>query len=62
MKIEKRGNKYRIQPMIRGKRQSITLDYKPTQREINQIIEELEGTVDGTSTFEKATRSMIKDK
>ena len=62
MKIEKRGNKYRIQPMIKGKRQSITLDYKPTQREIAQIIEELEGVVNGTSTFEKATRSMIKDK
>ena len=62
MKIEKRGNKYRIQPTINGKRQSITLDYKPTQRDIARIIEELEGTVNGSSTFEKATRSMIKDK
>lgn len=62
MKIEKRGNKYRIRPTINGKRQSITLDYKPTQRDIAQIVEELEGVVDGSATFEKATKSMIKDK
>ena len=62
MKIEKRGNKYRIQPMIKGKRQSITFDYKPSQREINQIIEELEGIVNGSASFEKATKSMIRDK
>ena len=62
MKVEKRGNKYRIQPTINGKRQSITLDHKPTQKEIAEIVESLEFTIDGDSTFEKAYKAMINDK
>lgn len=62
MKIEKRGNKYRIQPMINGKRTSITLDHKPTQREIKEIIEEFEVSADISSTFETAARMMLADK
>ena len=44
MKIEKIGSKYRIRPMINGKRHCITLDHKPTQREVSQIIEEMKST------------------
>lgn len=34
MKIEKRGNSYRIQSMYKGKRYSVTFDHKPSQKEI----------------------------
>lgn len=62
MRIEKRGNKYRIQPMINGKRQSITLDHKPTQQEILALVDELKESVNSSTTFEKACSSMISDK
>ena len=62
MKIEKIGSKYRIRPMINGKRHCITLDHKPTQREVSHIIEEMKSTVEGDSTFETAAKGMIKDK
>jgi len=62
MKVEKRGDKYRIQPMINGKRRSITLDHKPTQQEILAMIEELKDSIGSSSTFEKACLSMISDK
>ena len=62
MKIEKRGDKYRIQPYVNGKRHSITFDHKPSQREINEILEELDTTISGESTFEAAARAMINDK
>lgn len=62
MKVEKRGNKYRIQPTINGRRHSITLDHNPTQREIAEIIESLDLTINGESTFEKAYQCMISDK
>lgn len=43
MKITKLpSGSYRIQPYVNGKRKSITFDHKPTQREINQILGELE--------------------
>lgn len=62
MKIEKRGDKYRIQPYVNGKRHSITFDHKPSQREINEILEELDTTISGESTFGAAARAMINDK
>lgn len=40
MKIEKRGTKYRIQPMIDGQRYSIEFDHNPTQKEIRSAIAE----------------------
>ena len=62
MRIEKRGNKWRIQPTVNGKRHSITFDHKPTQKEIADIVYELQETVDGKSTFQTAALGMIKDK
>jgi len=40
MRIEKRGNSYRIQSMYKGKRYSITFDHKPTQKEITLALAE----------------------
>lgn len=38
MRIEKRGNKYRVQKMVNGKKHNLTFDHKPTKKEIEEAI------------------------
>lgn len=38
MRIEKRGNKYRIQKIINGNRKNLVFDHKPTKKEIEEAI------------------------
>ncbi len=40
MKIEKRGDSYRIRKMVNKKSVCITFDHKPSQREINEALKE----------------------
>lgn len=51
MKIEKRGNSYRVQPTINGKRISITFDYKPTQKDIADAISKMTADYDKKDSF-----------
>ena len=65
MKIEKRpsGN-YRIRSTVKGKTYSVTLPFKPTQREAYDIIQEkINGSyVDKSLTFSDAVNQFFKIK
>ncbi len=58
MKISKRAGKYRVQPMVNGKRYSLTFDHRPTQVEIMQ---ELNKRIDSTVSSENAPTSSFRD-
>lgn len=57
MKIEKRGNSYRVQKMFNGKRYSASFDHKPSEKEIFKAFADVEEpTHYSRLTFEKAAR------
>lgn len=59
MKIEKRGDSYRVQKQINGKRYSFTFDHKPTQRELLEHFANYENKQNGKLTFKAAAESYI---
>lgn len=59
MKIEKRGSGYRVQPMIDGKRYSITFGSRPSQADIAKAIANLRQKENGTMTFYEACLAYI---
>jgi len=66
MTIEKRGDKYRIRQMVDGKRYSVLLDYKPSKREaeslINEKINEESKNLPKLGTFEDYAEKYISAK
>lgn len=58
MKSVRRSGKYRVQPMVNGKRYSLTFDHRPTQAEINA---ELQKRIDSVVTLQNAHRSSYMD-
>lgn len=64
MTIDKRGNKYRIRQMYKGKTYTVTLDHKPTQKEAMILITEaMQGAEQGKSaSVEKCINDYIDSK
>lgn len=64
MTIDKHGNKWRIRESYQGTRYTITVDYKPTKREAQDLIRERisEGQVrsDASDTFKKAAERYME--
>lgn len=61
MKVEKRGNSYRVQKSINGKRHSFTFDHKPTKREIEEAVNSKRTDIKNIS-FETAAQIYIESK
>lgn len=65
MRIEKRGNKYRVQKMINGKKHNLTFDHKPTKKEIEEAIAQVYTQVSldiPKGTFENFAKKYISIK
>lgn len=64
MKIEKRGNSYRVRQTYKGKTYTISFDHKPTQKEINILMAEKmqHNTNAKPMTFEYALDEYIESK
>jgi len=62
MKVEKRGNSYRVQPRVNGKRLSITFDYKPSQKDIADAISRLAEDYDKKDSFGFYARQYVDNR
>ena len=62
MKVEKRGKTYRVRPTINGKQVSITFDYKPTQKDIADIVSKMSEDIDKKDSFGYYAKLYVKNR
>ena len=62
MRVEKRGNRYRIQKMINGKKYSLSFDHKPGKKEIEEALRGIDTSVKIKGTFKSYASQYISIK